>query len=135
MAGLSEEEIRHALTVAKDRGFQIVKLRDGQETFQAILPEFEISADEDEEPFGDELEEIGLATTEKPITAPVVGFYRPGKGFEVGAKFESGQSVAEIVSLGLANDVKAPLSGEVVSIELETNSPVEYGQVIGWMKP
>lgn len=70
------------------------------------------------------------------LTAPVVGYLREvATPLAVGRKVDAGETVAEIVALGLANDVVSPASGEVVELLVEPGSPVEYGQVLAKVKP
>src|SRR5687768_14493675 len=120
MADGSQDVIRHALRVARERGFTTVELSFEDTQFEARLspsdasePRPAVAPDENpaEEP------ELGLVD----ITAPVVGFVRDaGEPLTVGQQVEKGNTVAVVASLGLANEVEAPVSGEIVEVLVES---------------
>jgi biotin carboxyl carrier protein len=70
------------------------------------------------------------------VTAPAVGYFRESATpLEAGAVVEAGQVVAEVVGLGLANDVTTPVDGEVVEVLVAAGDAVEFGQVLARVKP
>jgi len=130
MSDLSLEEIRHALATARRLAISEVKLSKGEETFRARL-----SPEWDEEPEASEVPEAKVAgPIRKPVTAPVVGYFRPSSLWVSDSEVEQGKPLAEIAALGLSNDVKAPMKGRLVELLVEDGDPVEYGQVLGWVE-
>ena len=47
---------------------------------------------------------------------------------------ETGDIVAVISQLGIANDVESRVSGEIVEVLIEENQPVMFGQVLARIK-
>lgn len=130
MSELDLEGMRHALGTARRLGFRHVSIREGDTALTAILSEPEA---ESEEWFEDEGGEPTAASgpAEKDMTAPCVGYIRfRGEAPEVGDKVEKGHVFAEIVALGIVNDVAANATGEVVEVLVAENDPVEFGQTI-----
>ena len=134
MAQLDTDLIRHALTTAREHGFAEVELTLGSDSFIAKLAPTPPSipapvafeSAEPEEP-NDELVDI---------KATLVGYYRPARiSLQVGVTVNAGDVVAIIGALGIANDIEAPVSGEVVEVFIEQNQPVQYGQVLARIKP
>lgn len=129
------DAIRHALSLARDRGFAEVAIESDDLEFKAVLaPEKvkpsarpkAVDASEDEEDAGPKLSDI---------TASLVGYYSPGaKPLTVGERVEVGDMVATIAQLGIVNDVEAKISGEVMEVLVEENQPVMYGQVLARIK-
>lgn len=125
MSSLDTDTIRHALESARKSGFRVVRLRDGDVNFQgvlSVLPEVE------------EVEEEEVEVVAGPVTVEVessaVGYVRFPNKIKVGDEVESGQVVAEIVALGIANDVLAKSGGTVTEVHVKDNDPLEYGQSI-----
>jgi biotin carboxyl carrier protein len=127
--------IRHAIETARERGFAEVSLRDGETKFDAVLtspkpkpasPRAASSDLELDEATGPRLFEI---------KSPLVGYYRPSaKPLTVGSEVQSGDIVAIVSQLGIANDVESKASGEIVEICVEENQAVGYGQVIALLR-
>jgi len=75
------------------------------------------------------------------ITAPMVGtFYRsPSPAdppfVEIGSRIGVGQPVCILEAMKLMNELEAEVSGELVEILVENGTPVEFGQVLLWVKP
>jgi biotin carboxyl carrier protein len=132
MFRLDLDLIRHALQTASDHGFATVEVGLGEDRFEAkFLPRkggakaVSVAAAEAEE------EAKAVA-----ITAPSVGYFRPGPiPLAVGQQIETGDVVGEIVALGLKNDVAAKSSGVVVQVMVQAEDPVEYGQTIATLRP
>ena len=132
MSGLEEDVLRHALATAREHGFRRVRLRSEGEHFSAVLGEIPVQEVEHGELDGEvvfEAEELGPRDIE--ITAPVVGYFQQGKlPLETGRKVETGETLGEIVALGIPNDVVTVDEGEIVEVLVSPGEPVEYGQVL-----
>lgn len=122
MASVDLDAIRHALRLAREKGFREVELAIGETRFSAGL-----SAKTPARPTAPaEPEEEDV-----PVCSPIVGFLgkvRPS--LRVGGKVEEGEKLACVTALGLDTDLTAPCSGEVASIEAEEGEPLEYGQTV-----
>jgi biotin carboxyl carrier protein len=121
--------VRHILELARSRGYAEVSLRQGDFEFSASL-----EAAPKKKKVSSALTTESGEPVEPPlleVTAPLVGFYRPGKAtLEPGTTLSKGDLVGEIVALGLATDVESTVSGEVVEVLIEADQPVQYGQVL-----
>lgn len=62
------------------------------------------------------------------ITSSFVGYFRPVA--TAPTKVNKGDVVASIESLGLPNDIIAPLSGELHNFLVDDGAAVEYGTVL-----
>lgn len=130
MSDLSLEEIRHALTTARRLGISEVRLSKGDDTFRARL-----SSDWDEEPeMAEPPAALAVGPLKKAVTAPVVGYFRPGPQWTVDAEVEQGKPLAEVTALGLSNEVRSPMKGRLVEVLAEDGDPVEFGQILGWVE-
>lgn len=130
MSELSLEEVRQALTTARRLGLPEVKLTKGDETFKARL-----SADwEEEEDDNAPDASVSAGPARKAVTAPVVGYFKPGPAWEQDSMVESGKALGEVTALGLSNEVKAPLKGRLVEVAVADGDPVEFGQVLAWVE-
>lgn len=128
--------IRHALGLARERGFAEVVLEFGDVKFKAALQSAPKAA----------LAPVavasasGEAVAEEPayaeVKATLVGYAHPARNVvEVGNVIEPGQIVASITALGISTDVESPIGGEVLEILFEANQPVEFGQPLMRVKP
>ena len=130
MVGTDLNAIRHALTLARAKGYDEVELIFNGVEFQARLkatpaPAASSSGLVDAARGGDK------SPSEWEITAPVVGYYRSnGKPLEIGRQVGKGEAVAFVSGLGLDNDVQAPAAGEVAEVLVKEGQGVEFGQVI-----
>lgn len=131
MPGLDVEVIRHALAVARQRGFAEVELESNGSKFAARLdkskpvPVSTQSSEQAEEEKAPHLN--GLLE----IKSPLVGFYQHAKqALEAGQRIQKGEIVAVISALGMANDVESLHDGEVVEVLVSDGDPVQYGQTI-----
>ena len=118
--------VRHALTVARSRGFAEVELSTADGAFSARLeplpPHAQRSAAHSGQP---ETEEYDF------VRSSLVGFYREANDpLRVGRIVSMGEVVAEVTALGIANDVESRVSGEVIEMLVGLNDPVEYGQAL-----
>jgi acetyl-CoA carboxylase biotin carboxyl carrier protein len=133
MAKLDLDLVRHALQTARENGFTDVQLQVGEDTFSASLsssrPRTTV-ANRSQTTSQSDLS--GLVD----VSALQVGYYRTAKTpLKVGAKVQKGDHVAIIAALGIANDIEAPSSGEIVEVLVEPDQPVQYGQVLARIKP
>lgn len=123
MASIDLTEIRHALAIARDRGFGEVELESGAYRFRAVLgtPKPTSRAPQAQETLQDLV----------AVASPVVGFLgkiRPA--LKEGAQVHAGEVLAVVVSLGLPTDLEASCTGEIVAVHASDGDAVEYGQVI-----
>jgi len=128
MVGTDLNAIRHALKLARSKGYDEVELAfDGIE-FNARLARSKASSFG---PADDDSRAEETANSTQDLTAPVVGFlHAQGKSLEVGRKVKKGEVVAVVSGLGLDNDVAAPIDGEIVEVNVHENQGVEYGQLL-----
>jgi biotin carboxyl carrier protein len=125
MNPLDSESIRKALTSARDGGFRSIKLRAGDSIFQATLSEEALSwgdswSEEEGNPSGPVVESI---------CSPVVGYIKwIPDSIKIGAEIKSGQTVGEVLALGISNEIVSTCSGKVVQVLVEDGSAVEYGK-------
>ncbi|MCW5937122.1 MAG: hypothetical protein KIT11_07445 [Fimbriimonadaceae bacterium] len=133
MPGLDEEAIRGLLRTAQKHGLRQVRLKIGSSDFSAVLPR---SAPKKRSPDAVAAVTVPTGPEEVDVTAPVVGYFDWRKEpVAVGQKVEKGQVIAEIVALGLANDVVSPVEGEVVEVFAEKGQAVEFGKPLLKVRP
>ncbi|MEQ1823900.1 MAG: biotin/lipoyl-containing protein [Fimbriimonadaceae bacterium] len=133
MADLSS--IRHALETARDRGFAEVSLRDGELKFDAVLSAPKVKASKPSATSQSDADEQSAGPKLFEIKSPLVGYFRAGnKPLAIGEKVTTGDVVAIISQLGIANDVESKASGEIVEICVEENQAVGFGQVIALVR-
>ncbi len=87
-------------------------------------------------------EEVPLGEEElQKVISPMVGiFYRTSAPeeppfVEVGDIIEVGQPLCIVEAMKLMNEIISDLEGEVVEICVEDGQPVQYGQVLFWIRP
>jgi acetyl-CoA carboxylase biotin carboxyl carrier protein len=126
MSELDLDAMRHALDTARRLGLRRVSIREGELAMTAVLPE-----PYESEVFEESGEPAAVGPVLKDVTANHVGYlrYRDPKP-AIGDKVEKGQNVAEILALGLVNDVVSKVSGVLEEILVGENEPVEFGQPI-----
>lgn len=126
MSSLETDTLRHALDAARQNGFRVVRLRQGDVSFSGVLsavePVEEVEEDEDAP--------VETGPIQTDVTAPAVGYVRFPAKLRKGDSVESGQLVAEILALGIANDVNTKGAGKIVAIHVKEGDPVEFGQPI-----
>lgn len=136
MAHLDLSTIRHALGLARERGFAEVSLELGDTRFKAALQPERRTA-----PRGIKAAPAsGLDLPSEPtlgeVCATLVGYAHPAReAIQVGDVIEPGQIVASITALGIATDVETAIGGEVVEVLFEANQPVMYGEPLLRVKP
>jgi biotin carboxyl carrier protein len=133
MANLDLQLVRHALTVARENGFAEVELSVGEDVFTAAL---EPNSPKKKRKTTDAQRDTPAEPETSEVRATLVGYYRPAKTpLELGVTVEKGDVVAVIAALGIANDIEATATGEIVEVLVEPNQPVEYGQVLARIRP
>ena len=132
MAEIDLEVVRHALTVARANGFASVEISVAEASFSALLtPSLPIASVASISDSAVVVPQIVLS-----ITAPVVGYFRNlSLALHPGMQVNVGDVVAEIVALGIANDVESKVTGVVKEVLVLDDQPVEYGQLIAVVEP
>lgn len=130
MSELQLDQIRHALTVARELGCTEVELECGDVEFSARM-----SAKKSKPaPIAVESTSDAIVMMDSPfkeITAPCVGYFQVGKNpLNAGDTVQSGDLVGVISALGLGNDVESSVSGTIEEVLVKDGDPVEYGQVL-----
>lgn len=124
------EILRHALKVARENDFAEIELRQGEFEFRAKLQPVKRTAP------ALVVDKLSEEPERLAIKAPMVGVYRHSKpALEVGATLNQGDAAGIITALSIDNQVEATASGEIIEVLLKDGDPVEYGQVIAWVKP
>ncbi len=125
------EPIRHALSLARERGFAEVVVESGDLKFRATLePAAKKKALAAPTPGdGDE----GLEFDEPELTyvvSPMVGYFRVSDPeVAVGESISVGQVVGVVASLGdIPYGVESHVAGEVEAFLVEPGQPVMFGQ-------
>lgn len=128
--------IRHALGLARERGFAEVVLEFGDVKFKAALQSAPKAAPAPAAAATASGEPVSEAPAYSEVKATLVGYAQPARNaVEVGNVIEPGQIVASITALGISTDVESPIGGEVVEVLFEANQAVEYGQPLLRVKP
>jgi acetyl-CoA carboxylase biotin carboxyl carrier protein len=130
MSDWDSDTIKHALTVARSKGFSEVEIQSDAISFRAVLSkaprEAKPEVGESAGPF-----EGAASQHIKEITAPLVGYFQAAKvPLAVGQKIERGDVIGIIQALGLANDVESNIFGEVSRVLVAPGQSVEFGQVL-----
>lgn len=136
-SGLDLEQIRHALSLARERGYVEVDLASGDSEFYAVLQNEFVPSTQTTEPAQDVAGSVSETEPEPlEIRATLVGIFRPnGATLEVGNTLKVGDTVGTIVALGLANPIESPVAGEISEVLVSADDPVMYGQVLARVKP
>lgn len=130
--GSDLEGIRHALTIARSRGYSEVAVEEGDLKFRATLEPAAKKATAGPA----RADATSPAVEEEPgleeIRSPLVGYYRPSDSpLAVGQTLTVGDVVGVVASLGeIPYAVEASVAGEVAEVLVEPDQPVEYGQVL-----
>jgi biotin carboxyl carrier protein len=126
------EIVRHALEVARERGFGYVRVKGHDMSFEAEASPVAapgcpaVAVVEPADP--------GPATVE--VCAPAVGYFRErGEPLMPGREVEAGEVLGEIVALGIANDVAAPASGVVEAVLVGAGDAVDFGRPLAVVAP
>jgi biotin carboxyl carrier protein len=133
------EGIRHALTIARNRGYAEVSVEDGDLKFRAALEPLAVKRTAVQQ--ASDASQEGASEHDDPgfeeIRSPLVGYFRPGDIPMVeGQVLKVGDIVGVVASLGdIPYAVEATVAGEVVDVLVQADQPVEYGQVLMTVKP
>jgi len=129
MIRLDPDLIRHALTTASERGYASVEISLGDDRFEAhLLPRRA-------KPTSEPRESRTAEQDYKLISATAVGYFQFGKKpLSVGQEVHQGDVVAEVVSLGLSNDIVSKWTGTIKDLLVAPGQPVEYGQPIAHLE-
>ncbi len=133
MPGIESELIKHALSVARQRGFAEVEIETEAGRFSASLEKVKKTPAQVGQEAAPQKEKASNGLFD--IKAPLVGYYSQAMpGLASGITVAKGDVIASISALGLANDVESPQEGEIVEVLVADGDPVMYGQVIARMK-
>ncbi len=129
MAGLSKDDIRFSLEIAREHGFSEVHLSDGGGEFTA------------------ELKAIPVAKASLPVAAAStvsvlqvksahVGFFRSANpALMLGDAVKPGQVVGSVETLGLLNDIESKVAGRITEIKVTDGDAVDFGKVLFTVEP
>ena len=124
MPSLDQETVRRAVAVARARGLARIEVAVGGGSLAATLsPDWEPVAVASATENGETVAKEALAH------APVVGYFRAGSLLQ-GDNVESGQSIGEVVALGISNEVPCPTDGVFEAYVVEDGAAVDYGQAL-----
>lgn len=130
MDPLDTATIRKAIAVARDSGFRRIKIKSGDSSFEGTISEEALSWGEEWESVEEE-SSTPAGPQVRSVTAEAVGYLRAvGDKLSEGAQVQAGDIVAEIVALGIANEVAAPCAGKVSAVHCKDGDPVEFGQTM-----
>jgi biotin carboxyl carrier protein len=133
MPDSNNDAIRHALEIARSRGYTDVEISAAGTSFQATLSPSSFAPARAASGAGLADEPTGPATAD--ITASLVGYYQPAKTpLAIGQQIAKGDVVAVITALGLANDVESAVTGEVTEIFVKPGDSVQYGQALAQVR-
>jgi biotin carboxyl carrier protein len=122
MPNLDQETVRRAIAVARSRGLARIEVAVGGGSLAATLsPDWEPTYVEPEAEQGEAAAKVVVAS------APVVGYFRAAD-LKEGDLVEVGQSLGEVVALGISNEVASPAAGHFESFLATDGVAVEYGQ-------
>jgi biotin carboxyl carrier protein len=127
MSGLSLEDIRFALELASEKGYNEIHLRAGEKKFKAVLRRSAVQSCVSQEVES----EAAPSSSLSEISAPVVGYFvEADPPLAEGDTVQANQTVGSIDALGLQNPVVATESGRIKEIRVQPNQSVEFGQVL-----
>lgn len=129
MVGLDLNTIRHALGIARDKGYSEVRLKaSGVEFCATISPKSIAKARKQAEAEKAEAQEA-------EVPAPCVGYFKPlAKPVKAGQTVKVGDVLGQIIALGLPNDIESTVGGEVTEFLVKEGDPVQFGQAIARVK-
>ncbi len=126
------DPIRHALSLARERGYAEVVVESGDLKFRAALePAPKKKTPSVMSPFA------GTDAQDSPselidVVSPMVGYFRAAEpAVATGDEVTVGQVVGVVASLGdIPYGVEALVAGEIEEILVEPGQPVMYGQTL-----
>lgn len=135
MPGVDSDLIKHALNVARERGYAEVEIETATGRFAAALEKAKQKPKNPSPVTTHPSPEKAASNGVMDVKAPLVGYYNQADlALEPGKTVSKGDVVAVITALGLANDVESPQTGEVVEVLVSDGDPVQYGQVLARVK-
>lgn len=130
------QDVKAALDAAVRNGYKYVKLKSGSEEFVAEVRASSRKQTVPKAAAAPALDQVLSEPTLAEVKSPVVGYFRErSHPLEPGLEVEAGQVIAEVVAVGLSNDVVCPIQGVVDSVAVRPGDPLEYGQVIALVRP
>lgn len=125
MVGLDLHTIRHALGIARKNGYNEVSLKSAGVEFHATLSSKAIAKARK----AAEVQAADVPDAEVP--SPCVGYYKPlAKPIKAGQTVKIGDSLGQVMALGLPNDIESTVGGEVTEILVKEGDPVQFGQPV-----
>lgn len=123
------DDIRHVLTIARRMGLSKVEWENNGLRFEGSLEPCGASRPVTESVLIAAPEDLKPRDETHMVAAPCVGYFKSlSSPASVGDQVESGQVVATISALGIANEVQATVNGEIVEQFVRNDEPVEFGQ-------
>lgn len=122
MSGFDNGAIEGLISKAKELRLSRLRVADGDRELCIDLPRAAGAA----KPIVDA--PVALADGARDVVSPFVGYFRPA--LEAGVPVSKGAIVGVVESLGLPNEVLAPVSGKVGVFTVSDGDAVEYGTVI-----
>jgi biotin carboxyl carrier protein len=127
------DDIRHALELARQGGYDEVELLVEGVEFSATLGRHvapTVPAVVQSEPPTQPEEKCAY------VVSPHVGYFRQlSNPVAVGQTIEKGSVVAQVLALGISNDVESNVAGEVLEVLAVENQPLQFGQPIFKVRP
>jgi biotin carboxyl carrier protein len=125
MAGLGKDLIQHALSVARENGFEEVSIESATGSFKGVL-----------KPKAKSRPKASAASAEQAgpelmdIKSTGVGYIRLSDKITVGSQVEDGTVLCSLIALGLKTDIESDVEGLIREILVDDNVPVQYGQIL-----
>lgn len=129
MASVDLELVRHAIRVARKRGYAEVEIGNEGWQFHAVLePGVKL-------PVAQLKEEPVVQPAAAAIRAPLVGYYKANDPpLKSGQDIKKGDLVGGILALGIPNDVEAEISGVIDEVLVRDGEAVEFGQALATLR-
>lgn len=134
MPPVESDLVRHALEIARERGFAEVELESADGSFHAILQPKKRAKPAPQTGAATPSAVIEVLPETRPVKSTLVG-YVDSVSIKPGDQVEKGQAVAVVTALGIANDVESNVTGTVEEVLATAGQAVEYGQALATVKP
>jgi acetyl-CoA carboxylase biotin carboxyl carrier protein len=145
---MDEEKLKDLIRIAEENDLEEIEVSEGESSVRirrrtgpvvAVEP---APVPERRSPVAaSEPESVEISKGLVPVESPIVGtFYRsPAPDadpyVDVNVEIEVGQVVCIVEAMKLMNEIQSNVAGRVVSIPVENEEPVEYGQPLLWIDP